>query len=572
MSTEQALAHPLKRTTIRTVAIGRLPDRGVAYSRSLLTAALFVCAFVALAGRLISLGFATPASDSGERRGDLSTALARPPIVDRAGRVLATDIVTGSLYANPRQIADLDETVDQLAAILPDLDTGSLRKRLGGEGRFQWIARKLTPRRQQAVHELGLPGLYFTPEPQRVYPAGAVAAHVLGHVDVDNKGLAGIETWIDRAPLIDPAVPAAAPAQGAIRLALDLGVQHALREEIVDALGRYRAKAAAGLVLDIHSGEIVAMVSLPDYDPNQRDQALDPDRFNRFTSGVFEMGSVFKVFTTAAALDLGVTSIDKGYDAREPIRVGGFSIRDFHAKKRWLSVPEIFIYSSNIGSAKMALDMGVERHRAFLARLGLLGRVQTELGDTAAPIVPEPWRRVNTMTIAYGHGLSVTPLQLAVSAAALINGGLRIEPTFLRRTREEARVRAERVLREQTSDLMRYLFRLNVKRGSGKLADVQGYRVGGKTGTAEKVVDGRYSRSALLTSFLGAFPMDAPEYIVLVMLDEPHGTEETHGQSVAGVNAAAVTGRIVARVGPMLGVAPRLDNKPSFDEAVSASY
>lgn len=541
-------------------------------TRSALTAGLFVVAFVILGARLVSLGFAPQQALDAERHTQLSTALNRPAITDRKGRILATDIVTGSLYVNPSKTVDLDDTVEQLTGLLPGIEPAKLRKKLSSEGQFQWIARKLGPRQQAAIHELGLPGLGFTSEPHRVYPAGAAAAHILGYVDIDNRGLAGIETYIDRAPIIARHNGEKWQEPGTVSLAMDLSVQHAVREEMIDAQRRYKAKAAAGLVLDIHSGEIVSMVSLPDYDPNKRDQALDKNRYNRVTSGVFELGSVFKIFTVAAALDLGVASLSQGYDAREPIRVGNHKISDFHAKKRWLSVPEIFIYSSNIGAAKMALDIGVKRHKAFLRRLGLLSRMETELGGTAAPILPNSWRRINTMTIAFGHGMSVTPLQMAAGAATLLNGGYRIEPAFLKRSREEARVNAERVVKAETSELMRYLFRLNVKRGSGRRADAQGYRVGGKTGTAEKVVAGRYSRDALLTTFVGAFPMEAPEYVVLVMLDEPKGTEETGGRATAGVNAAAATRRIVERIGPMLGIVPRLKGKPAFDEARSASY
>ena len=404
-------------------------------------------------------------------------------------------------------------------------------------------------------------------------PAGATASHVLGFVDVDNRGLAGIETYVDRTggPSSNPSWGDEGPPP--VRLSVDLSVQHAVHAELVGAMKRYKAKAAAGLVLDVHSGEIVALASLPDYDPNRRKQALDKNRFNRVTSGVYEMGSVFKVFTTAGALDSGVTSLDKGYDATHPLKVASFTINDFHAKRRWLSVPEIFIYSSNIGSAKMALDMGRKRHREFLARLGLLGRMETEMGPTAAPIVPRNWSRLNTITIAFGHGVSVTPLQLASSAATLVNGGYKVAPTFLARTRDEARIQSKRVISLQTSDLMRYLLRLNVQKGSGRRADIAGYRVGGKTGTAEKVVNGRYSRTALMTSFLGMFPMDAPEYLVLVVLDEPQRVAETNGQATAGLNAAPTAGRIVERIGPMLGVTPVIERKRKrFDEHVRASY
>ena len=542
-------------------------------ARAGLMSLVFTSAFVVLGVRLVELGFPPEGNSQSARLNSSSTVVHRPDIVDRKGRILATDIQTGSLFANPSRITDVDTTAEQLASVLTHINPRSLRKRLTGGGKFLWIARELTPRQQAQIHELGLPGLNFVQEPHRVYPAGTTASHILGHVNVDNRGLAGAESYVDTRPGAVAETGKKADKKKPVRLAMDLSVQHAVREELGHAMKLYKAKAAASIVLDIHSGEIIALSSLPDYDPNRREQALKKDRFNRVTSGVFEMGSVFKMFTTAGALDAGVTSLDKGYDAREPIKVASFTIHDFHAKRRWLSVPEIFIYSSNIGSAKMALDLGPKRHKAFLGKLGLLDRMNTEMGLSAAPIVPKKWGRLNTMTISYGHGLSVTPLQLASGAATLVNGGYKVKPTFLARSREAAQADAERVLKLQTSDLMRYLFRLNVQQGSGKRADTAGYRVGGKTGTAEKVVNGQYSRTKLLNSFVGVFPMDAPEYVVLVVLDEPQRVQITGGRATAGVNAAPTVGRIIERIGPMLNVTPVLnEGGRSFDEHVTASY
>lgn len=533
----------------------------------------FACGFLVVAARLVDFGMTRVEGPDGIKVSQLSTAVRRPDIVDRRGRMLATDIQTGSLFANPSQIVDPDTTVEQLATVLPDIAPRALRKRLTGSGKFTWIARELTPKQQAQVHELGLPGLDFVQEPHRAYPAGATTAHLLGYVDVDNHGLAGAETYIEKLSLAKVSGRKRPRDIKPVKLASDLGVQHVVREELADAMARYKAKAATGVVLNVHTGEIVSLVSLPDFDPHDREQAMERDRFNRVSSGVYELGSVFKVFTTAAALDAGVTSIDKGYDAREPLKVASFTINDFHAKKRWLSVPEIFIYSSNIGSAKMALDLGTKRHQAFLRKAGLLDRVETEFGVTAAPIVPANWSKLNTMTVAFGHGLSVTPLQFASGAAALVNGGYKVEPTFLARSRGGVTEDAKRVVKLQTSDLMRYLLRLNVQQGSGKRADVPGFRVGGKTGTAEKVVNGRYSKTARLNSFLAVFPMDAPEYLVFLTLDEPQGVEETGGQATSGRNAAPTAGRIIERIGPMLNVTPVFDRKERpFDEHVRASY
>ena len=526
----------------------------------------FALAFVLIGGRLVTLGF----TDTGQSSGglyDISSTVHRPDIFDRDRRLLATDIKGATLYADPAKVIDIDELAEQVTSVLPDVNAKDLRARLRQGGRFVRIKRELTPKQQAEIHELGLPGLGFIEEYRRVYPAGATAGHVVGLVDVDNKGLAGIEKFIDDNPQLTMT------GDEAITLSLDLGAQYVLREELDKAITAYRAKAAAGIVVDVHSGEVVALASLPDYDPNHREQALDKDRLNRIGFGVYEMGSVFKVFTVAGVLDSGLANFRTRYDASAPIRYASFTIDDFHGQRRSLSVPEVFIYSSNIGAAKMALEMGVDRHRAFLKKLGLMDRVPTELGDTAAPIVPAHWQKLNTMTIAFGHGLSVTPLQLAAATLPLVNGGIAVTPTFLPRSREEGMARGHRVLKPGTSASMVKLMRLNVLKGTGKRANADGYRVGGKTGTAEKVVRGHYSTSALLTSFLAAFPTDAPEYVVLVMIDEPQRLPETNNQATAGINAAPTVGKIIARIAPILGVAPKLEaDQRKFDAKVLASY
>ena len=387
----------------------------------------FALSFLAIAVRLVTLGFAAVEPGYGGIH-DISTTVHRPDILDRNGRLLATDIKGATLYADPAKVIDRDELVEQVASVLPDINTAELREKLKNGKRFVAIKRELTPKQQAEIYELGQAGLGFIEEYRRVYPMGATASHVVGHVNVDNKGLAGIEKFIDDNPQLAMSAPENAVGGEAVTLSLDLGVQHVLREELVNAMTTYRAKAAAGVVIDVESGEVVAMVSLPDYDPNYREQALDKDRLNRMTSGVYELGSVFKVFTLAAALDGGSATMRSSYDASQPIRVGRFTIEDFHGKKRRLTVPEIFIYSSNIGAAKAALDLGIERHKAFLGKIGLLGRLSTEIGETAEPLIPSPWGRLNTITIAYGHGLSVTPLQLATATASSGQRRVRREP------------------------------------------------------------------------------------------------------------------------------------------------
>ena len=532
----------------------------------------FAAAFVLIGGRLVSLGFA----ETGAGRGgayDISTTIHRPDILDRNGQMLATDIRGATLFADPKRVLDADEVVERLATVLPNINKATLRKKLLGDGRFVRIARELAPRQQQQVHDLGLPGLGFIQEYRRFYPVGATASHVVGLVDVDNRGLAGIEKFIDNNPQLTMMNPQTDSGSETVAVSLDIGVQHVLREELRNAMKLYEAKAASGIVMNVHTGEVLALASLPDFDPHNRKQALDKERINRIGFGVYEMGSVFKTFTVAGILDSGLANVNSVYDATSPIYFGRFSISDFHGKRRLLTVTEAFIYSSNIASAKMALHMGVPAHQAFLKKLGFLDPVTTELGPSAAPIVPKHWKKLNTMTIAFGHGLSVTPLQLATATLPVVNGGLAVPPTFLPRTREEAAAVSKRVLKPETSAAVVKLMRDNVLRGSGKRADAEGYRVGGKTGTAEKVVNGRYARHALLNSFLSVFPTDDPQYVVLVTLDEPQRVEATNFNSTAGVNAAPTVGKVVARIAPILGVPPKLDETASrFDAKRSATY
>lgn len=532
----------------------------------------FAAAFVLIGGRLVSLGFA----ETGAGRGgayDISTTIHRPDILDRNGQMLATDIRGATLFADPKRVIDADEVVERLAAVLPKINKAKLRKNLLGDGRFVRIARELAPRQQQQVHDLGLPGLGFIQEYRRFYPVGATASHVVGLVDVDNRGLAGIEKFIDNNPQLTMMNPQTDSGDETVAVSLDIGVQHVLREELRNAMKLYEAKAASGIVMNVHTGEVLALASLPDFDPHNRKQALDKERINRIGFGVYEMGSVFKTFTVAGVLDSGLANVNTVYDATSPIYFGRFSISDFHGKRRPLTVTEAFVYSSNIASAKMALHMGIPAHRAFLKKLGFLDPVTTELGPSAAPIVPKHWKKLNTMTIAFGHGLSVTPLQLASATLPVVNGGLAVPPTFLPRTREEAAAMSKRVLKPDTSAAVVKMMRDNVVRGSGKRANAEGYRVGGKTGTAEKVVNGRYARHALLNSFLSVFPTDDPQYVVLVTLDEPQRVEASNFNATAGVNAAPTVGKVVARIAPILGVPPKLDETASrFDAKRSGTY
>ncbi|HMT15536.1 MAG TPA: penicillin-binding protein 2, partial [Aestuariivirga sp.] len=347
--------------------------------------------------------------------------------------------------------------------------------------------------------------------------------HLIGHVNIDNQGIAGIEKYLDTdgaiytASLASPDKPEMAPAQ----LSMDMRVQHGLTDELAKAIAKYRAKAGGGIIMDSETGEIVGMVSLPDYNPNDEDKHLTSAQQNRMTSGVFELGSVIKAITFAMAFDYGVTDLNGSYDARYPLVIGNARIDDYHAKHKVLTVPEIFVNSSNIGTAKMALQVGEENHQAFLRKVGLFDRMTTEIPESAKPLLPRRWSKLVTATAAFGHGFAVQPLQGISVVAGILNEGRMCPPTFLKRTAEECAVLAKDIVKPATSEMMRKLFRLNVVEGTAEGADAIGYRVGGKTGTAEKVINGRYSKDHRLNSFIGAFPMERPKYVILIMLDEP---------------------------------------------------
>ena len=529
-------------------------------ARVLLVLAGFGLLYGALALRLTVLGVASADWKDGPGAFAQSASVSRPDIVDRNGETLATDIKTASLFAEPRRIVDPDEASEQLATVFPDLDRDRLRRQLATNAAFLYLKREITPRQQQQVHSLGIPGVGFRVENKRFYPGGPTAGHILGAVNVDNQGIAGIERYIDSSYLNDLAAAGFATQRALepVRLATDLRVQHAIRNELADAMTRYHAIAAIGIVMNVRTGEVVGMSSLPDYDPNDRAQVLDKDRMNRATVGVFEMGSTFKGFTAAMALDSGAARINESFDAPSGLAIGGFRINDFQGKRRWLTVPEVLIYSSNIGTGRMVLKAGTDVQRDYFSRFGFLSELRTELPETGAPIVPKlPWSKISSVTMAFGHGISVSPLQTAAAGAALINGGVYVPPTFLPRTEEEAMKVAHRVLKPETSDYLRHLFRLNVIKGSGKRASVAGYRVGGKTGTAEKVVNGRYSSSKRRNAFLAGFPMDDPRYLVLVVLDEPEPEKPGIG-ATAGLNTAPAVAGIIRRIAPMLGVEPLL--------------
>ncbi len=557
---------------LRALLYGRNVDREVkAKARLGLAILAFSGIYAVIALRLMA--FAVAGHEHGNRHSVAQDAVAtaRPDILDRNGAILATDVKTPSLYAEPRKLIDIDDAEEQLTATLPDLDGKELRERLSSNRGFIWLKREITPKQQQQIHRLGIPGIGFLTENKRVYPNAATVSQVIGLVNIDNQGIAGMEKWLDGQGLaaLHMAGLATDRLQRPVQLSLDLRAQYAMRDELYKAREKFRAKAAAGLILDVNTGEVVALVSEPDYDPNNPREANDPSRINRVTTGVFEMGSTFKVLTVAMALDDGKATLRSKFDASHPLHYGRFFIHDYEPMGRALSVPEIFTYSSNIGAARMALAVGVEGHKAFLKKMGQLDRLRTELPESAEPLVPKNWGELNTVTIAFGHGLSVAPLQAAMGIAATVNGGLLMKPTFLKRSRAAALKIAKRVLKPETSRDMRYLLRLNAEKGTATHSNVEGYYVGGKTGTAEKVVKGHYSKHKLLTDFMAILPADKPRYLLMIMLDEPQGLPSTHGFATAGWNAGPTAAKVIARVAPLLGLEPRFD-LPKADQLILA--
>lgn len=545
----------------------RKASGGRTRNRVVMTMAIFFGIYGVIAGRLVYLGLQDPSEAAPTAVRGLAS---RPDIVDRNGEVLATDIKTASLYAEPKNIIDPDETLELLSTVLPDLEPEQTYNKLKSGSGFVWLKRQLSPKQRADIMALGLPGIGFRTETKRFYPGGATAAHILGLVNVDNQGIAGLEKYIDSQGLADLRELGLASAGNLapFRTTLDIRVQHIVHDELANAMERYHAIAAGAVVLNAKTGEIVAMASLPDFNPNNPVGAHDKDKFNRMTAGTFEMGSTIKSFTTAMALDSGKVTLQSRFDATRPITIGRQTIRDFHGKGRVLTVPEVFIYSSNIGSAREADVVGIEGHREFLHRMGLLDRVKIELPEVATPSEPKVWKKVHSITIAFGHGMTTTPLQTAVGAAALMNGGKLLVPTLLPRTEEEALASAKQVVSEKTSAEMRYLYRLNAEKGSGKRAEVPGYRVGGKTGTAEKVVNGRYSSDKRFNAFLASFPMDDPQYIVLSIIDEPKPEKPGMG-ATSGLNAAPIVANIIRRSASLLGVKPEFGQT---NEALLVSY
>lgn len=546
--------------------------RSRAERRLKFTAACFVFGFAVIGmkmGAISATEAREPATGGLAGAGIVS---ARADITDREGRVLATNVTATALYAQPRLMVDPLLAAEGLAQIFPDMNVETWHRRFTSGSKFYWLKGNISPEQQQAVHDLGEPGLLFGQRELRVYPNGPLASHILGGArygaqDVraaEIKGVAGVEAVFDDY-LSDPA------REGApLRLSVDLSVQTAMERVLYSGMQLMSAKGAAGILMDVHTGEVISMVSLPDFDPNDRPRPAtegdpgDSPLFNRAVQGVYELGSTFKIFTAAQSLELGLTNSGTMIDTRGPLRQGRFRIRDFHNYGPQLSVTDVIVKSSNIGTARMALEIGATRQQAFLQSLGFFEATPVELTEApgARPLVPARWPDISTMTISYGHGLSASPLHLATAYASIMNGGTRVRPTLL--AREGAVEPGPRVVSPRVSAEARHMLRQVVTRGTASLAEVEGYQIGGKTGTADKPSpSGGYYDDKTITTFAGIFPAQDPKYVIVVSLDEPSVEAAGEERRTAGWTAVPIASEIVRRVAPLLGLRPDFD--PSMD-------
>lgn len=529
---------------------------GIAKGRMIFVMTAFMIGFLAVSLRLIDLTLIVPAeklagAGAATAKSLPPSAMLRADILDRNGELIASSLKTASLYADPRLIDDPVKVASELVKVLPELEYGATLENLQKPGRFVWIHRNLTPRQQYAINALGHPGLAFEEENRRIYPQGPLFSHIMGYTDIDGHGIAGVEKSFDGLLIKD---------DKPLELSLDMRLQHIVRKELTAAVEKFSAAGASGIVMDIHSGEILAMVSLPDFDPHNPAKASGDSKFNRNTLGVYEMGSTFKLFSITAAIESGAVRLGDIFDATKPIQIGRFTINDFHAERRKMTVPEIFIHSSNIGTARIAMVTGSENLKNFYEKLGFFSAPKLELPEIGMPLVPRPWRDVTTLTASYGHGISVSPLQVAIATAGIVGNGHLPTATIIKSNGGDQGENEANpgIVSPQTAAKMRRLMELVVesKDGTGGKAKLDGYHIGGKTGTAEKIVNGVYSKNAVLSSFLAAFPIEHPRYLVLTIIDDPKGTKDTYGFATAGWTAAPAVKRIVEQMAPIYNMVP----------------
>nr|WP_246849346.1 penicillin-binding protein 2 [Rubellimicrobium arenae] len=541
--------------------------RSRAEKRLWVLGAAFAAAYLTVGGRMAVLASSDAEEPQPTAVLDAPILSTRADITDREGRILATNLATDALYAQPREMVDPAHAAHELAKIFPDLDEQKLLSDFTGARRFLWIRRQISPEQAQAVHDIGEPGLLFGPREMRLYPNGPIAAHILGGAGYGREGVdsaevigvAGVERYFDDR-LRDPA-----QQDQPLALSLDLTVQAAMEEVLQGGMTLMNAKGACGILMDVHTGEIIAMASLPDFDPNTRppvatsgDQSDSP-LFNRAIQGVYELGSVFKIFAVSQAMELGLVNPDTIIDTKGPLTWGRFRINDFHNYGDQNTVTDVIVKSSNVGTAHIALMIGAERQQAFLRSLGLLEPTHVEMTEarTGRPLLPRQWSEISLMTISYGHGVSTSPLHLAAAYSTLANGGLAVTPTLLR---QDHPVQGPRVLSEQTSRAAVSMLRQVVARGTASLANVPGYEVAGKTGTADKPrPSGGYYDDKVIATFSGLFPASDPKYVLVVSLDEPVETSGTEPRRTAGWTAVPVAAEMIRRAAPLLGLRPTVE-------------
>jgi len=525
--------------------------------RIVISALVFSVTFGAIGLKLVDLMAFGGDADSAMATHALPAAAPaadRADLRDRNGLIVATTLPSVSLYADPKMVIDPIEASLRLAKVLPDLDQAKVLADLSSERRFVWLKRGLTPAQQYEVNRLGIPGLAFQNEERRYYPTGNLTSHVVGFTNIDAQGIAGLEKSLDDRLQNGESVA----------LSIDLRLQEMVRDELKTTIDTFHAQGGNSVIMDVNTGEVLAMVSLPDFNPYEPGGPAEESMFNRNTLGVYEPGSTFKIFNTAMALESGTSSLTSLYD-ESPIHVGRFTIHNFRGDPQsgMLSVYEIFRLSLNTGSVHMEEVAGVDRQKEFLTRLGLTKPAPIDLPEVGAPMVPHPWSKVSGMTIAYGHGMAVSPLSLVTAVSAIVNGGILHPPTLFKRDPSQP-VPGKRVISADLSRTMRMLMRAVVTGGTATKAEVPGYFVGGKTGTADKAARGGYNRRARVTDFVGVFPIYDPKYVVMTMLDDPQPIKGTYGFASAGWNSAPLGGRIIARMGPMLGVKPADPKDPAI--------
>ncbi len=531
---------------------GRHDAQEVGRSRLFVTCAIFAVAFAVVTMKLVDASLYDPArtvrlDDSRAPEALPEPEQLRADILDRNGLLIATSLPVTSVCARPPLVRNPVATAFLVAGVLPELNAAAVQAQLERKAEFVWLQRHITPKQHQALLALGEPGLCFEREQRRVYPQSGLAAHVSGFTDVDGVGIAGIELAYNDV-LNERRDP--------LRLSLDLRVQRIVRDEVQYAMDRFQATGGVGVLMDIANSETVAMVSLPDFDPNDPGTASADARFNRATLGVYEMGSTFKLLTAAQALEAGKATLSTKFDATTPIRIGRHTISDFHALNRWLTLEEVLIHSSNVGAAKIAELSGPAAQRDFFGRLGMLKKMSIEVAELGSPLAPRRWSEVHMLTIAFGHGLAVTPMHLSNAIASLTNGGVYRQATLLKQPGGDL-AGGERVVSAKVSASIRWLMRQIVINGTGRNADTALYPVGGKTGTAEKAMGRRgYDKNAKLASFISVFPINDPKYVLLVMIDEPKPRADTFGYATGGWVAAPAVKAIIERAAPIIGMPP----------------